>query len=435
MIEHLTKNQVEDYCRRRLRPVELVSSSDHLGQCETCRRQVDEFMNADSAFLEIRSTLFGEPAEDYTQSLMPTHLTTEQVAGFIDETLSADDSLIVSDHLTRCDRCTLAVDDLRAFKKQFAGSLHDEYRPASVQPSSSRKPRFKLDGLRSFFRRSPALAFGVSLALLLLVATSWFLWNAAKNERNPKPEIAVAPDAQPKFTPSPPVQPQAQIVARLTDGSGEIILDKEGKLLGEDELPPAYRNLLKETLTSPRLEPSALTKGLTRPSSPLMGGEHESNGFSVIEPVGKVMITDRPTFRWSRLQGATNYVVEIYDAKFNLVKASPEINGDSWTLEEQSLTRGEVYEWQVKAKKDEQEFKAPRPPAPQARFRILDQAKATEIAKAKRAYGSSHLLLGLLYAQAGLINESEQELRALQKANPDSEIARRLLSQAQALRR
>lgn len=89
----------------------------------------------------------------------------------------------------------------------------------------------------------------------------------------------------------------------------------------------------------------------------------------------------------------------------------------------------------VKAIKDGQEFKAPRPPAPQARFRILDQAKANELAKARRAYPSSHLTLGLLYAQAGLLKEAEQELRVLQKANPDSEIARSLLNQVLALRR
>jgi hypothetical protein len=40
-----------------------------------------------------------------------------------------------------------------------------------------------------------------------------------------------------------------------------------------------------------------------------------------------------------------------------------------------------------------------------------------------------------LYAEAGLLNEAEQELRILQRTNPDSEIARALLAQVQALRR
>ena len=71
----------------------------------------------------------------------------------------------------------------------------------------------------------------------------------------------------------------------------------------------------------------------------------------------------------------------------------------------------------------------PRPPAPQAKFHVLDQTKANELTKAKRAYGSSHLTLGLLYAEAGLLREAEHEFRLLQKANPQSEIVKKLLRQ------
>jgi hypothetical protein len=88
----------------------------------------------------------------------------------------------------------------------------------------------------------------------------------------------------------------------------------------------------------------------------------------------------------------------------------------------------------VKAIKDGQEVTSPRPPAPEAKFRVLDQAKVNELARAKRTYPTSHLTLGLLYAEAGLLKESEQELRALQKANPTSDLARTLLRQVQALR-
>ncbi|HKE59277.1 MAG TPA: hypothetical protein VKB46_21360, partial [Pyrinomonadaceae bacterium] len=141
---------------------------------------------------------------------------------------------------------------------------------------------------------------------------------------------------------------------------------------------------------------------------------------------------NRPTFRWSTLEGASEYVVEIYDSNFKLVAASPQHTGNSWTSP--SLPRGRVYAWQVKAIKEGQEITAPRPPAPQAKFRVLDQAKTDEIERARRAYPSSHLVMGLLYADAGLLKESEQELRLLQKANPDSEIARSLLRQVQEIR-
>ena len=153
----------------------------------------------------------------------------------------------------------------------------------------------------------------------------------------------------------------------------------------------------------------------------------------MLEPTGKVVQSDRPTFVWSPLADATGYVVEVYDEAFNLVATSPQLTANSWTS--QPLKRGRIYSWQVKAVKDGQESRSPRPPAPQAKFRVLDAASVNELQQARQTYSSSHLVLGLLYARAGLLDEAEKEFRALQKANPDSALARRLLSQVRTLRR
>jgi hypothetical protein len=209
-------------------------------------------------------------------------------------------------------------------------------------------------------------------------------------------------------------------------------LDEDGKLSGAEHLPAAYQELLKKTLSNSRIEKSAQLQGLTRPPSSLMGSDNGQNAFAVLDPLGNVLLSNRPTFRWSGLEGATGYVVEVYDEKFNAVATSPQLTSLTWTT---TLSRGNVYSWQVKAMKDGQEIKSPRPPAPQAKFRILDQAKANEIANARRSYPSSHLTLGLLYAQAGLLREAEQEFRLLQRANPNSDLARNLLRQVQSLRR
>jgi hypothetical protein len=163
-----------------------------------------------------------------------------------------------------------------------------------------------------------------------------------------------------------------------------------------------------------------------------MSSENQTDQFSVIEPVGRVLLTDKPAFQWSPLDGATGYVVEVYDEQFRPVASSPQVNSSSWITK---LPRGNVYSWQVKAFKDGQEITAPRPPAPEARFRVVDQAKANELAQARRAYGSSHLTLALLYADAGLLKEAEQELRLFLKTNPNSELAARLLRQVQTLHR
>jgi anti-sigma factor RsiW len=421
-VEHLTQKQIEDYSRNRLHAAEFLAASDHLDQCDACRQRVEAGLNVDAAFFSLRDEAFagnGQPS---------AHLTSEQSAEYVDKNLSGEELQFVTDHLGSCEQCALAVDDLRAFRNQIAPSLDREYRPLNLTPvvreSGSRR-------FASWFRVSPVPAFGgAALAVMLLAFIGWIVWRAPKEE---KQEVVVAP--APSLQPSPSVEPTVQVqpeavpvVAQLNDGAGVLTLDREGKLAGADNLPPSYKALLKKALTSQRIERSSQLQGLTRPPSSLMGSNEPGREFSVLAPAGIVLMSDRPSFRWSRLEGATNYLVEVYDEQFRKVMTSPEITTVSWNAT-QSLPRGQVYSWQVKAVKDGQEVTVPRPPAPQAKFRVIDQGRMNEIARARRAYGSSHLTLALLYAEAGLLREAEQELQVVQRANPRSEIVKKLLRQ------
>lgn len=388
-------------------------------------------MNGNAAFFAMRSEAFGEAAEISSSHLLRIHLTAEQTIGYLDSNLRDEELQTVADHLTHCEQCALAVDDLRAFKNQIAPSLEHEYHPAHVSSPAGGFWNRTVASLQVIFRRSPGLAFGTVFTILLLAVTGWLIWRALQ-VREPKQEIVLSP-APPSQPATPTPSQPTPVVAQLNDGQGLLSLDREGKLSGADDLPASYQGMLREALNGQRIEMSSQLKGLTRPPSSLMSTDRQGRGFSVIEPIGKVLMTDRPTFRWSPMEGATGYVVEVYDSTFNLVATSPQLTTNSWAAP--TLARGKIYGWQVKAMKDGQEFTSPRPPAPQARFRILDQAKANELAKASRAHPSSHLVLGLLYAEAGLLKEAEQELRVLQKANPDSEIARNLLRRVQVLRR
>ena len=435
MGQHLTQKQVEDYCRQQLGVADLLSVSDHLGECAACRQQIEYALNGDAIYFALRSEVFGEGADSSSSHLVRAHLTAEQTARYVESNLSGDELQMVADHLTHCESCALAVDDLQTFREQMAPDLEREYHPAIVPSPTEGWWKRMLAPLSALFRGSPGLAFGAVLMVVLLALSSWLIWRTPRRIE-PTPEIVEAPTPPPSPQPAPvppPSPPSVPLVAQLTDGGSQLTLDQEGKISGVDDLPPAYRNMLRQALTTRRIERSSQLKGLARPPSSLMSTDREQGEFSVVEPVGKVLMSEQPTFRWSPMQGATGYIVEVYDSTFNLVATSPQLTSQSWSPP--ALARGKVYAWQVKAIKDGQEFKSPRPPAPQAKFRILDQAKASELARAKRAYPSSHLVLGLLYAEAGLLSEAEQELRLLQKANPDSEIARTLFTQVQALRR
>jgi hypothetical protein len=431
-VEHLTQKQIVDYSRRQIPAAELLSIADHTAGCEVCRRRIGGAQNGDAAFFELRSQVFEDIAET------STHLTPAQTAAYVDHDLSGEALQMASDHLTHCNECVLAVADLRAFRNEIAPSLDREYQPATVPVVPVKEGRRSVFGFLPF-RVAPAPAFaGVTLAVLVLALIGWVVWR--NRQQQPSPQIAETPTTPSQPAPQQPEPTPAQsqaapvVVAQINDGSSALTLDKDGKLSGADNLPPNYQTLLKNALSSGRVEKSSQLQGLTRPPSSLMGANNDAHAFSVVEPMGTVLLTAQPRFRWAAMQGATSYVVEVYDESFNLVTSSPQLTTLDW-ITTTALPRGHTYSWQVKATTDGETITSPRPPAPQAKFRIVDQARANEIAKARRAFGSSHLTLGLLYADAGLLHEAEQEFRLLQKANPNSDLARDLLRQVQALRR
>jgi Putative zinc-finger len=425
--EHLTPVQLEDWRRRRLPPVELLGADDHLAECAECRRLVESALDNDVM------ALYAGLAAD---AAVGTHLKFEQSAAYVDGMLGGEERRMIEDHLASCAHCAPLVADLRAFRNEVARDLDREYRPETTPPTGSWLARIKAV-LPAPLSRIPIWVYAAAAALLLLAVAWWIAWRGTPNQRSPQitvasPTPAPSPSINPG-SPTPPTPEAAPVIVKLNDGGSSLTLDANGAMTGVDQWPSEYQRLAREALKVQRVERSPLLAGLSRPGSSLMGGDDEGRRFAVIEPAGKVTLTDRPTFRWSRLSGASGYIVEVYDARFKQVSSSPLLTSVGWTAP--PLPRGQVYSWQVKAIRDGQEFIAPRSPAPEAKFRILDQATADEIARARRDYASSHLLLGLLYARAGLLDEAEQELGALQKANPDVAIVRRLSANVRALRR
>jgi hypothetical protein len=65
---------------------------------------------------------------------------------------------------------------------------------------------------------------------------------------------------------------------------------------------------------------------------------------------------------------------------------------------------------------------------------VLDRATSEVLLKAERAYPESHLTLGVLYAEAGLLDDAEQHLRLFISNNPRNDIAQKLLQNVTAMR-
>jgi hypothetical protein len=90
--------------------------------------------------------------------------------------------------------------------------------------------------------------------------------------------------------------------------------------------------------------------------------------------------------------------------------------------------------WQVTATKDGKKISAPVTPAPQAKFKILDDVHNEELLSAKRALANYHLGLGVLYARVGLLDEAEREFQAQLRATPRSEITQNFLERVRSSR-
>jgi len=449
--------------------------------CAKCRLKVERVFD-DEVFYGLKAEVFGSPAktaehvteddelfyllfaDDFrskspktrSSSAEQAHLTFERLAAYVDEILAGEELQVVKDHLTCCEQCAMAVDDLRAFRNRVEPEIDLEYQPPPapflhtlvrrcahttaalvfyLRLHPDQWPLHRLHSLDAF-QRYLALVAGAALAALLVITVGAPIWlMAGRNGKDPKIAQPPPSPSTPVVSPVPTRESAAEVIAQINDGAGQVVLYEDGKLSGVDHLPPVYQQMIRNTLISQRLERPPLLAGLVRPDKLFMRArDNKGVRFLVIAPVGIVMLSDRPTFRWSPLEGATAYIVEVYDNKLNQVITSGQLTGTSWTAPK-SLKRGGMYSWQVTAIKGGEEFSSPRPPAPAAKFRILDGAMANELVQARSAYASSHLTLALLYTKAGLLGAAEGEFHALQEANPNSAISLRLLVNIKAMRR
>jgi hypothetical protein len=211
-----------------------------------------------------------------------------------------------------------------------------------------------------------------------------------------------------------------------------VILSADGNLSGLGSVPAAYQELVREALSSQRLRfVPAMLPNTGQPGVRLGPGEGES--FRLLEPIEKVVLTDRPTLKWEPVAGAERYTVFIRGLGSDIrVESEPKTEAQ-WTLN-MPLPRGNTYSWAVEAVKDGRRLRAPAPEAPAAQFKILEGSKSEELARAKRASSGSHLVMAALYSRHGLTTEAEAELQALRAENPRSQLVSKLIERLRSAR-
>src|SRR5262249_9185979 len=148
-----------------------------------------------------------------------------------------------------------------------------------------------------------------------------------------------------------------------------------------------------EALSSQRIRfiPAQLPK--TEKPGTRLGVTDESESFRLLGPLGTVVLSDRPTFKWEPLEGAGVYTVFVRDLSSDTETESEPIGGTSWRPRE-SLGRGHAYSWVVEAMKSGRRILASSLKAPHAEFRVLEAEKVEDLAHAKKI--GSRLVMALL---------------------------------------
>ena len=447
--------------RVRALPVgELNSIAEHLDVCPSCNQQFAEILQSRRGSEPVKITLAPE------FQFRHEHINYDQLVRLADSKMDATEREMLDVHLKACASCQEDVLSFLALREQIDNETEPAPTAIVEEPTREKRPWFAWSQGLPW---NPAYAAAVVLiGIALVIGVALFLKRRAANlearqtqppqgiigpaKQTPTPQnqtVAVQPtpapvpsEQLPRHAPSPqlnvknrePLKPleNAGAVAVLKDESGTVAVDKAGNVSGLDEIPLNTRQEIGETLLAENIKaPGTQTELSGGPIS--LRGPGKSPTFKLLSPARVIIISDRPSFEWEELAGATSYRVSVGDLKGHEIAKSGELPADQrrWTPST-SLKRGEIYVWEVAATIDGKKIFSPGTSAPEMKFKILSASSAKELEQLQGT--RSHLALGIFYAREGMISDAEREFQILIRDNPDSPILKKLLKQIQSWR-
>jgi hypothetical protein len=395
MSKHLTEEQIARGLKRVDSTEEWLATDEHLSQCAECQERLAKAWDLKAA---LQHSIGAGSTQESKQA---AHLTFEQLEAYVDGTLAAAEQEAVRSHIRVCSSCTEELRDLQLFKQELASS---EKSADEGQPPSQAGPVL----------RWPVLLRVAAVIVVATVAAVAFLWIKATHPRDAS-IVVNKPAGNP-------------------GGNGSTAGPKPNPLAVEiGSLQPDEQRAVRQAIEQGAITlPHAVVE--LQGSREVLMGESASDGFQVLEPAGEAVIAVRPLFRWQPLKGAQGYSVVVFDSKLNPVETSPTLHATSWNPSH-SLKQGRVYEWQVTARTaDGNSIVAPAPPNPEARFLVLEKSKVDELEQFQQSHPDGHLVLGILYAQAGILQAGMSELEQISPGDANYNLAQKLLAHAKQLR-
>ena len=398
---HLSTSELEQFCAGSLTDNEHTTFAVHAANCRSChQRFVEKLRTSPSAGFSL------EPEFWFRND----HLDFESIVALVENTLDPSLEEIWRIHLKTCAGCREDVRYFKAFRRNTERELNGSYEhdlPKSFTPTG-----FRFFGMPSVY----AIAAIVILGLTIVAFVSY----QRRKATNPQPYVYHAPEPQ-----SSPTLVADQPVL-INDAPGQIAIYKDGRVTGLDDLSEESRQQIARAALSEQVEPAAVLKDLAAHRSDLRGGPDPDKEIKLLYPTRRVIIEDQPVFSWKQLPEAASYQVYLIDARGSEIVRSEVLPATQtkWRISEH-LRRGQTFSWVVACIVDGKEIISPSAAEPEMKFAVLSSADLQELDHLKKE--DSHLALGIFYARTGLLSNAEREFQILVAANPQSELAKRLL--------
>ncbi len=184
-------------------------------------------------------------------------------------------------------------------------------------------------------------------------------------------------------------------------------------------LPKELQDLREQAVLSGRVEiPQGIAQMIHRPQG-LLRGKVVRQAVQLETPVATAALSLQPEFRWRGISSADWYRVAVFDSQFNPVVESEQLSTVTWRCTK-PLDPVKEYLWQVTTSIGGRKTVSPQPPEPEARFVVLSETESSRLAALAAKYPGDRVLLGVLYARAGAIEQARQEWSDAQTGKPVS---------------
>jgi hypothetical protein len=155
---------------------------------------------------------------------------------------------------------------------------------------------------------------------------------------------------------------------------------------------------------------------INRPAG-LLRGDAIRPVLQLETPVATAALTAQPEFRWRALPTVDWYEVAVFDSHFSPVVESGHLTAATWRCTT-PLDPGKEYLWQVTTSIGGRKSLSPAPSESEARFVVLAEPESSRLAAVAAKYPDDHVLLGVLYARGGALEEARQIWKDPQTGKP-----------------